>query len=101
MSELFGDARHDRKRKKEPILPKCGSCDRRVQTTALPVSGLRRCRECVERMGLRPPADRTVAPQPELDGVRVAPTSQPTVTRGTRSGLVEDFKHRQAGDEVA
>jgi hypothetical protein len=95
MSELFGDTRHD-KRRKHRIFVRCGSCRDRAGTIELAASGLRRCPQCFAAMGLEERHARSIAPQPEIAGTRIVPASQPTVVRGSTS--VEDFKIRASGD---
>lgn len=117
MNAVFGDPR---RRTRNRIVPRCGSCSRRVPTVTLPVSGLRRCDACVEvirsaaeiarwdgqgfcdwpRLSGALAAAR-VAPQPELEGLRHAPTSQPTIYRPGVYSSSPDTKRRAAGDEVA
>lgn len=107
MNAIFGDARDDTRKRPAPIIPACGSCSRRVKTYELPVSGLRRCWSCWEalRWGqgfcewprLLEPSAKRIAPQPELEGLRVTPGSQPTVVLPGFTS-VEDYKLRQAGE---
>ena len=104
MSAIFGDARRTRKR--TGLVIRCGSCRKRPATVTLPVSGLRRCQECWDEARgfceLRRDADETpsVAPQPELAGMRIAPRAQPFVTaRQLASSVVGDFKRRAGGDQ--
>lgn len=102
MSESFGDGRHEKKKRKHRVVVKCGSCHEREGTIELAVSRLRRCPQCFEAMGLSQQHTRSVAPQPDLDGSRVVPTSQPFASVG---GLAQkakrDFKAKQSGEDVA
>jgi hypothetical protein len=72
-----------------------------VATIILPVSGLRRCQECLDAMGLgvqSPPA--VTPPQPEIEGIRTgAPTTQPTVVRRRRTWTPFDYKRAQGKDD--
>lgn len=97
MSELFGDER-GKPRRKRRIVVRCGSCGEREGTITLAQSGLRRCRQCFEAMGLEPKHARKVVPQPELDGVRTVPTSQPFASVGSLAAKSE-FKKLAAGGE--
>lgn len=101
MSGAFGDGRHE-KRRTHRIVVKCGSCHEREGTIELAVSRLRRCQQCFKAMGLEQKHTRAVAPQPDIDGTRAVPTSQPfaSVSGMAKGRTASEFKRKAAGGDA-